>query len=111
MVPYYLAYITDEGEVRQNFVQSKQVLDYLKKLCSGQNEVDQALVDVFNRETKQGRRMEKYSLLLQKAIEELVGKKQEVGVASLFTRGGTATVEDFSDSMADFELVDFLVLK
>lgn len=111
LVPYYLAYITDEGEVRQNFVQSKQVLDYLKKLCSGQNEVDQALVDVFNRETKQGRRMEKYSLLLQKAIEELVGKKQEVGVASLFTRGGTATVEDFSDSMADFELVDFLVLK
>ena len=38
-------------------------------------------------------------------------KKQEVGVASLFSKGGTATPQNFDDGMADFELVAFLVLK
>lgn len=31
LFPYYLAYITDDGQVQANFLQGKQVLDYLKK--------------------------------------------------------------------------------
>ena len=111
LFPYYLAYITEDGEVEANFLQAKQVLDYLKKFCSGQKTVAKDLADVFNAETKHGRRMEKYSALLQKTIEDLIGKKQEVGVASLFSKGGTAMPQSFDDGMADFELVDFVVLK
>ena len=111
LFPYYLAYITDDGEVEANFLQAKQVLDYLKKFCSGQKTVAKDLADVFNAETKHGRRMEKYSALLQQTIEDLIGKKQEVGVASLFSKGGTAMPQSFDDGMADFELVDFVVLK
>ncbi len=111
LFPYYLTYITDDGEVEANFLQAKQVLDYLKKFCSGQKTVAKDLADVFNAETKHGRRMEKYSALLQQTIEDLIGKKQEVGVASLFSKGGTAMPQSFDDGMADFELVDFVVLK
>lgn len=111
LFPYYLAYITDEGEVKANFLQGKQVLDYLKKFCSGKNEVAKDLAEVFNNETKQGRKMDKYSDLLQKTIEDLIGKKQEVGVASLFSKGGTAVPQNVDDGLADFELVTFLVLK
>ncbi len=111
LFPYYLAYITDDGDVEANFLQAKQVLDYLKKFCSGQKTVAKDLADVFNAETKHGRRMEKYSALLQQTIEDLIGKKQEVGVASLFSKGGTAMPQSFDDGMADFELVDFVVLK
>ena len=111
LFPYYLAYITEDGKVEANFLQAKQVLDYLKKFCSGQKMVAKDLADVFNAETKHGRRMEKYSTLLSKSIEDLIGKKQEVGVASLFNKGGTAMPQSFDDGMADFELVDFLVLK
>ena len=111
LFPYYLTYITDDGEVEANFLQAKQVLDYLKKFCSGQKTVAKDLADVFNAETKHGRRMEKYSALLQKTIEDLIGKKQEVGVASLFSKGGTAMPQSFDNGMADFELVDFVVLK
>lgn len=111
LFPYYLAYITEDGKVEANFLQAKQVLDYLKKFCSGQKTVAKDLADVFNAETKHGRRMEKYSALLTKSIEDLIGKKQEVGVASLFSKGGTAMPQSFDDGMADFELVDFVVLK
>lgn len=111
LFPYYLAYITDEGEVKANFLQGKQVLDYLKKFCSGKNEVAKDLAEVFNEETRQGRKMDKYSDLLQKTIEDLIGKKQEVGVASLFSKGGTAVPQNVDDGLADFELVTFLVLK
>ena len=111
LFPYYLAYITEDGTVEANFLQAKQVLDYLKKFCSGQKTVAKDLADAFNAETKHGRRMEKYSALLSKSIEDLIGKKQEVGVASLFSKGGTAMPQSFDDGMADFELVDFVVLK
>lgn len=111
LFPYYLAYITDDGQVQANFLQGKQVLDYLKKFCSGQNTVAKDLAEVFNQETKHGRYMDRYSTLLQQTIEDLIGKKQEVGVASLFSKGGTATPQNFDDGMADFELVAFLVLK
>lgn len=97
--------------MQANFLQGKQVLDYLKKFCSGQNTVAKDLAEVFNQETKHGRYMDRYSTLLQQTIEDLIGKKQEVGVASLFSKGGTATPQNFDDGMADFELVAFLVLK
>ena len=70
-----------------------------------------SLADVFNAETKQGQRMEKYFAPLSKSIEDLIDKKQEVGVASRFSKVGTAMPQRFDDGMADFELVDFVVLK
>ncbi len=111
LFPYYLAYITEDGRVEANFIQAKRVLDYLKKFCFGQKVVAKELADVFNAETKHGRRMERYSALLSKAIADLIGQKQEVGVASLFHKGGTVMPRNVDDGMADFELVCFVVLK
>jgi len=111
LFPYYLAYITEDGRVEANFVQAKQVLDYLKKFCFGQKNVAKDLADAFNAETKNGRHMEQYSALLSKTIADLIGQKQEVGVASLFHKGGTAMPQNVDDGMADFELVSFVVLK
>ena len=92
-------------------MQAKQVLDYLKKFCFGQKTVAKDLADAFNAETKNGRHMEQYSALLSKTIADLIGQKQEVGVASLFHKGGTAMPQNVDDGMADFELVSFVVLK
>ena len=58
--------------------------------------------------------MEEYADDMKKvptAISELIGKKQEIGVASLFSRGGTALQKEFYDGLEDFELVTFLVLQ
>jgi hypothetical protein len=69
------------------------------------------LVSQFNAETHDGSRMQHYSGLLNAAVENLIGKKQEIGVASLFSRGGTTLQKEFYDGLEDFELVTFLVLK
>ena len=111
LFPYYLLYVTQNGEVKLSFIHAKQILDYYKKLCNGQNQVLTDLVQAFNEETHEGSRMAAYSKLLNIAVENLIGKKQEIGVASLFSRGGTTLQKEFYDGLEDFELVTFLVLK
>ena len=111
LFPYYMVYISDDGEVKFSFIHAKRILDYYKKLCSGQKQVIKDLVDEFNTETNDGRNMDHYSDLLEKSIQNLIGKKQEIGVASLFSKGGTIIPKANIDGMEDFELVTFLVIK
>lgn len=110
LFPYYLVYVTDEG-VKLTFIHAKKILDYYKKLCSGKNEIYRELVDEFNKETKNGLNMKHYSDLLEMSIQNLIGKKQEIGVASLFSKGGTTMQKEIFDGMEDFELITFIVLK
>ena len=111
LFPYYMVYITYGGEVQLSFLHAKKILDYYKKLCSGKNEVLKELVEEFNKETNDGRKMERYSDLLEASIENLIGKKQDIGVASLFSKGGTTMQRSLFDGIEDFELITFLVLK
>lgn len=111
LFPFYLVYITEDGDVKLSYLQAKRILDYYKKLCCGKNEVLKELVAEFNKETDEGHNMKKYSDLLETAIQEIIGRKQEVGVASLFNRGGTTMQTSFFDGIEDFELITFLVLR
>lgn len=109
--PYYLVYITEDEEVKLNYIQSKKILDYYQKACSGKKEVFKDLVDSFDRQTDNGRQMDKYSQLLKESIENIIGKKQETGVRSLFTKGGTSPVKNDIEGLEEFELITFLILK
>ena len=92
--------------------ESKKLMDFYKKLCVGKKEVLQGLVQQFNQETKDGNDMATYSRLLKSAIENIVGKKEEAGINSLFTQGGTNFYKTSSSSNSeDFELVSFLIIK
>lgn len=109
--PYYLVYIGEDNQVKYNYINSKKVLDYYQKLCVGKKEVLQELVKDFNMETNDGKDMEKYSSLLVETIENILGKKQEAGVKSLFSKGGTAAVKQDINGLEEFELVTFLIIK
>lgn len=111
LTPYYLVYINENEEVKLNYIQSKKILDYYQKLCSGKKEVFRNLVESFDRETDNGRQMDKYSQLLKESIENIIGKKQETGVRSLFTKGGTSPVKNNIEGLEEFELISFLILK
>lgn len=111
LFPYYMIYISEDGQVKFTFLHGKKILDIYKKLCSGQSEVLADLVEQFNQETTNGAQMGKYSGLLAETIKNLIGKKQEVGVASLFSKGGTTLQMNYYDGIEDFELVTFLVVK
>ena len=109
--PHYLAYVTDSGETKLNFIHSKKILDYYKKVCVGQTEVLKDLAAEFNKETDDGRNMGVYSDLLENAIDNLIGKKQEAGIASLFSKGSGIIDNETFDGIEDFELISFLILK
>ncbi len=110
LYPYYLIYVTENGEIKLSFSKSKQILDYYRKMCYRNNRIDKALVDRFNKTTNNGINMSKYSDLLKIAIEDIIGKKEQVGVESLFSKGGTSIINKDMDGLEDFELISFLIL-
>ena len=112
LAPYYMIHISFDGEIKYSFMQSKKLMDFYKKLCVGKSEVLSDLVKQFNEETNDGCNMTQYSQLLKSAIENIVGKKEEAGVASLFSAGGTNFYKSSNSSNSqDFELVSFLIVK
>lgn len=95
LFPYYVVYVADDGEVKLSFLHTKKTLDYYKKLCSRQNKVIKELVDEFNLSSNDGIKMSHYSNLLETAIKNLIGKKQEICVTILFSKGGITMQKDF----------------
>ncbi|APQ73203.1 helicase-related protein [Clostridium botulinum] len=111
LYPYYMIYVYEDGNVRYNYIHTKKILDFYRKLCSGKNEVLKDIIKEFNNETNDGKNMKSYSSLLEVVIDNIMGKKEEKGVASLFTKGGTTIQKSLFKSIEDFELVSFLVIK
>ena len=109
--PYFLTYISSERELVLSFNQSKKILDVYQKLSSGETDVFIDLVNQFKNETKQGKDMSHYVGLLETAIQEIVGKNEEKGIASLFTSGGTASLNEEIRSLDDFEVISYLIIK
>ena len=110
--PYYMVYITDDGDIAISYVQAKYILDIFRKLSKGDEEVLSELVKEFNMETKNAKDMSKYSGLLMQAVSNIIGKKQEEGAASMFTLGETGLSASGSlTGLDDFELISFLVIK
>ena len=110
LYPYYMVYIRDDGTVRYSYLHTKKILDFYKKLCSGKREVYHNLAEIFNKNTKDGYQMDKYTDLLETSISNIVGKTEELGVASLFSKGGTNLTKNMFSGLEDFELVSFLVI-
>ena len=69
------------------------------------------LCTAFNKETRDGLRMDKYSDLLSKAINSIVNVKKESDIDS-FLDGFTGSLfDDKIRGLDDFELICFLVIK
>jgi len=109
--PFYMVYLRDDGTVVCHHLAPKKLLDTMRLLCKGQAEPLAGLCKAFNRETRDGRRMDHYSQLLGDAISSLIHKKEESDIDSLFSPGGTSALENPINGLNDFELICFLVVK
>ena len=109
--PFYLIYISDEGQIISSHLNPKSILDDMRFLSKNYDEPLYKLTDKFNSETNNGKSMEKYSILLNSAIDSMISKKEETDLDSLFTTGGTTALENDVNGLNDFELIDFLVVK
>lgn len=109
--PYYLVYVADDGSVVVNHTDTKRLLDLTRLACNDRAEPVPEVYQPFNRVTHDGRRMEKYSGLLQKGIQSMIAVKEEKDIDSLFSGGKTTALTNTIRGLRDFELICFLVVQ
>ena len=109
--PYYLVYVDEAGDIYMSFTSAKMILDIYKNLCMGKDTVLSEALNAMKQETKDYTRMDTYTQRLQVAVESIIGKKEESGMDSLFSRGGTNISSDSFSGIEDFELISYLVIR
>ncbi len=109
--PFYMVYLSNEGDVICDHLSPKELLDRIRYLCKNQDVPDKELCRSFNAETKDGKKMDRYSRLLQDAIGSIIQVKEEKDIDSLFQSGGTTALLSQVTGLDDFELICFLVVR
>lgn len=109
--PFYMVYISTEGEIVCDYLNPKGLLDDVRLLCRGKTEPIKALCAQFNRETDDGRNMSEMSELLSMAIDSIIDAKADNDIDSLFKSGGTSALMSAVSGLDDFELICFFVVK
>ena len=109
--PFYMVYISEEGEIVCDYLNPKKLLDTMRLLCRGKSEPIMELCKKFNQETDDGRKMGEVSELLSEAIKSIINVKETSDIDSLFRCGGTTALLSAVSGLDDFELICFLVVK
>lgn len=109
--PFYMVYISDEGEVVVDHLHPKDLLDKMRLLCKPITKPDVKLCSQFNKETRDGLKMDKYSDLLSKAINSIISVKEQSNIDSFLDGFAGELFEERFVGLDDFELICFLVIK
>lgn len=109
--PFYMVYLGNDGKTICTHLQPKQLLDRMRSVCKGKSTYDKDLCFKFNKETRDGKQMERYSALLQDAIRSIIEVKEDRDVMSLFSAGETTALTGNVQGLDDFELICFLVIR
>ena len=109
--PFYMVYIKDDGEVLVDHLHPKDLLDKMRLICKPIDKPDVTLCREFNKETRDGLRMGKYSDLLSKAINSIISVKEQSNVDSFLEGFAGELFEEHYVGLDDFELICFLVIK
>lgn len=108
--PFYMVYISMNGEVITTHLQPKDTLDIMRHLAKGKSIPDKKLCDIFNKATHDGRNMEKVSQLLEDSIMTIIDAKDEGDIDSFFSGGQTTFLSGGFSGLDDFELICFMVV-
>ena len=109
--PFYMVYISNDGDVVCDHLSPKEMLDKVRFLCKGKSEPIPEMYKQFNKETRDGRNMTEFSKLLGDAIASIIEVKEENDILSLFKPGGTTLTNKSFQGLDDFELICFIVVK
>lgn len=110
LFPYYLSFVSDEGEVVYKSTQARELLKRFRGLCYRMNKVNEPLVKEFLKETKNTKDMSRYSKLLNKVIDSIQKVEEDNAGFTLFDFSGFKN--DFADKNSDdFELVSFIIVR
>lgn len=109
--PFYMVYIGKDGEVICDHLSPKVMLDKMRYLCKGKAEPIPELYRAFNKETRDGRNMSKFSKLLGEAIASIIEVKEESDIDSFLGGSQVSFLADEIKGLDDFELICFLVIR
>ena len=109
--PFYMVYIQDDGKVVVDHLHPKELLDRMRLVCKPMTKPDVSLCREFNKETRDGLRMEKYSDLLSKAINSIISVKEASDIDSFLDGVQGELFDKKITGLDDFELICFLVIK
>jgi len=109
--PFYMVYISNEGEVICNHLSPKQMLDKMRLICKGNSEPIPELYKEFNKETRDGKNMTALSKLLGDAITSIIEVKEDSDIDSFLSGGQISFLTNKINGLDDFELICFLVIR
>lgn len=108
--PYYLVYMGNDGNVILNHLDPKGIIDEMSLMCKNKTKADTELCKEFNKETNDGKKMDKYSALLDDTIESIIEVKDENDILSFLNGKEVSFVDGGIKGLDDFELICFLVV-
>ena len=89
----------------------KEMLDKMRLICKGKTQPNDSLCQIFNKETRNGRKMTAYSDLLSQAITSIIDVKEESEIDSFLGGKTISFLDNVITGLDDFELICFLVIK
>ncbi len=109
--PYYLIYISYDGNVIFNHTQTKYLLEVARKACRGQKSPMPEAYQPFNQRTEDGKNMRHYSHLLDIAVNSIKEVKEDKDIDSLFSGLSTTALQGEVTGLNDFKLIGFIVVE
>jgi hypothetical protein len=109
--PFYIVYVCNDGQVICDHLSPKEMLDTMRLLCKGKTTPDTELCRAFNKETKDGKDMHKYSALLGEAILSIITVKDQGELDSFLKGDAVSFLSNKISGLDDFELICFLVIR
>ena len=109
--PFYMVYVAADGSIVTNHLAPKDLLDKMRLMCKGQTRPLTELCRQFNRETRDGKSMKRYSDLLTKAIQSIVEVKAESDIDAFLSGDPGNLFANEIRGLDDFELICFLVIQ
>ncbi len=109
--PFYMVYIGDNGKIACDHLSPKNMLDKMRYLCKNKTAPITELYRLFNRETRDGRDMSKFSEMLGEAINSVIDVKDQNELDSFLNGEAISFLSNEIKGLDDFELICFLVVK
>ncbi len=109
--PFYMVYISNDGEVICDHLSPKDMLERIRYVCKGKSEPISELYRAFNEETDDGRNMSEFSDLLGQAISSIIQVKEQSDIDSFLSGEQMSFIGNDIKGLDDFELICFLVVR
>jgi SNF2 family DNA or RNA helicase len=109
--PFYMVYISNDGDIICDYLFPKEMLDKMRYLCKGKKEAIPDLYRQFNKETRDGKDMSSLSELLGQAISSIIEVKEHSEIDSFLSGDQISFFSNEIKGLDDFELICFLVVR